>query len=117
MKKINIDDYEGMRMEDFLYNYVGLDIMKSYDKVKILSRATHRDIKELGIYFLKTVPFDSVTEEDIATGRILIVADGKSSVRNKRNAPYIRPEILIEEHRQKEMELNKEDILIRERRI
>lgn len=96
-------DYEiSISMLDFLINYVSLDEMVDSETIKKLEKATHRDIKELNIPYVKTVPFEIVNKESILNGSILYVYDGKSTKKNKRVAPYIRPEILKEEERRKE---------------
>ncbi len=82
-------------MLDFLTNYVGIDAFIDEEALVNLSKATHKDIKELGIEYIKAIPFEAVTQEDILLGNILFVYDGKSTKRNKRIAPYIRPEILM----------------------
>lgn len=82
-------------MYEFLINYVGIVGMVSEEDMNKLARATHRDIKELNIPYIKAVPFDCVEIEDVRSGNIIYVYDGKSTRKNKRVAPYIRPEILM----------------------
>lgn len=99
MKKL---EYEiSISMIEFLTSYVGLDDIVDEETIAKLKRATHRDIKELGIPYVKAVPFETVEKEDIETGSILYVYDGKSTKKNKRVAPYIRPEILKEQERKR----------------
>ncbi len=91
---MRLESYESISMLEFLINYVGIEAI---DKVSLsnLGEATHRDIKELRIPYVKAVPFECETNEDVLEGRIVIVHDGKG--RRKRIAPYIRPEILKKE--------------------
>lgn len=102
MKKF--EGMESISMIEFLLNYVDMgDLLKGNEKaVKLLSNATHKDIKELNLPFVKSVPYGIVEPEDILEGNIILVYDGKSKGHNKRLAPYIRPEILREEARVKE---------------
>ena len=103
MRSIDIDDYKGMSMAEFLINYANLDGNLTVEQVIELeiNRVTHRDLTELGIPYIKRVPSDIVTEDDISSGRILIVYDFKSTKASKRRAPYLRPELV------KEMEVRK----------
>lgn len=91
---MRLESYESISMLEFLINYVEIEAI---DEVSLsnLRRATHRDIKELRIPYVKAVPFECVTNEDVLEGRIIIVHDVKG--RQKRIAPYIRPEILKKE--------------------
>ncbi|MCH5167187.1 MAG: hypothetical protein J1F35_04765 [Erysipelotrichales bacterium] len=93
MKNIAIDDYVGMSMAEFLLNYANLDDDLSTEQVLDMETAklTHQDLTKLGLPYIKRVPVEIVTENDISSGKILIVYDFKSTKSNKRCAPYLRP--------------------------
>lgn len=91
------DFFYSISMLGFLTNFVGISDSLDADTLSKLGRATHKDIKELGIEYVKAVPFECVTEEDIFLGKIILVRDGRSTKRNERIAPYIRPEVLMAE--------------------
>lgn len=101
-KEFNYEAFPSISMEEFLRDYVGAEATITDAVAARLKRATHKDIKELNIPYVKAVPFEIVTEESLMTGEHLLVYDGKSSNRTKRIAPYIRPEKL------KQKELNDE---------
>lgn len=96
MKKIDIDSYKSITMEEFLENYVNLDNVITREIVEKLakSKATHNDLTELGIPYIKRIPFEEVSQDDILTGDVILVNDFKGSNRHPRVAPYIRPSLL-----------------------
>lgn len=106
MKKIQLEQFMTISMREFLENYVN-DVLESklteemITKLEI-AKATHFDITELGIPYLKRVPIDIVTEDMLLSGSIIMVADFKSHKRRGRYAPYIRPSIEKEREEQKE---------------
>lgn len=100
-KKFDIEAFPSISMEEFLRDYVGPEATITDMVAARLKKATHKDIKELNIPYVKAVPFDVVTEESLMTGEFLLVYDGKSTNKTKRIAPYVRPEKL----KKKEMDL------------
>lgn len=110
---MKICEYENsISMLEFLINYVGLTDITDEETIKKLKYATHRDIKELNIPYVKAIPFEAVTKEDLKTGGIIYVYDGKSTRRNKRVAPYIRPEILRMNEEKREGSQQERKILV-----
>lgn len=93
-KSFNYEAFPSISMEEFLRDYVGSEATITEAIASRLKRATHKDIKELNIPYVKAVPFEIVTEESLMMGEYLLVYDGKSTNRTKRIAPYIRPEKL-----------------------
>ena len=107
MKKNNFEHYPSVSLIKFLTEYVSVDGINE-ETINKLAKATHKDIKELNIPYVKAVPFEILTDEALASGDIILVADGKSTLKNKRIAPYVRPEILKEKERNQEKEEDKE---------
>lgn len=101
MKKHGHEIENSIPMIEFLMNYVCLTDIVDEETIELLSNATHKDIKELNIPYIQAVPFESVTKEDLKTGKIIYVYDGKSTKRNRRLAPYIRPEVLRKEEQER----------------
>lgn len=98
MKKNELFNYHIISMEEFLLNYANCDGIFTDEIIAKFkdSKMTHLGIDFLNQPFIKKVPFDIVTKEDILTGRILLVSDFKSK---NRIASYIRPELLLEKER------------------
>lgn len=96
MSQFNLESFPSVSMAVFLRDYVGEDACIDDATSRKLAKATHKDIKELNIPYVKAVPFDIVTTDDLCTGKYILVYDGKSTQRNKRIAPYVRPSILKE---------------------
>ena len=107
-RKFNVEAFPSISMEEFLKYYVGPEAAITEMVAKRLNKATHKDIKELNIPYVKAVPFDIVTEESLMNGEFLLVYDGKSTNRTKRIAPYIRPEKL----KKQEMDLGEVEELV-----
>lgn len=97
MSKHEFEAFPSVSMMTFLKDYVGEDANINEATARKLAKATHKDLKELNIPYVKAVPFDIVTTDDLCTGKFILVYDGKSTPRNKRIAPYIRPSILKEQ--------------------
>lgn len=96
MSQFNLESFPSVSMAVFLRDYVGEDACIDDATSRKLAKATHKDLKELNIPYVKAVPFDIVTTDDLCTGKYILVYDGKSTQRNKRIAPYVRPSILKE---------------------
>lgn len=113
-----MDKFNGLTtisMYEFITNYLNLDNLLSDEAILLLSKATHKDLKELNLSYVKTIPYEAVNKADVLEGRVILVCDGKSSSKNKRIAPYIRPQILKDEIVRKEeadMVVNKEKELL-----
>ncbi len=103
MKGKEIYNYKILTMEDFLFKYANGGGVFTKEIVKNLksAHATHYDIGLLNWPFLKRVPFEVVSKDDLLTGQVLLVSDFKNK---NRVAPYIRPELLIEKENKKEKE-------------
>lgn len=87
-------------MEEFLIQYLGLDYMDGTVDFENLKKSTHKDLTELGIEGVKRVPFEYVSLSDIMEGNILLVRSGK---RKSEIAPYIRPSLLFEKTKNRNM--------------
>lgn len=109
------EEINSIPMLEFLINYVGLSDIIDEETLRNLKKATHKDIKELRIPYVKAIPFECVTEEDLRNGNIIYVTDGKSTKRNRHLAPYIRPSILKEKEERGDT-YQRESILKRSRR-
>lgn len=112
MKYVDIDDYKGISMAEFLLNYADLDGNLLFEQVLEMEkdRLSHQDITKLGIPYIKRVPNNIVTEEDLLSGDIIIVYDFTSTKNNKKRAPYKRPMLVKqaeEAKKQKNGERNK----------
>lgn len=98
-----LERYRSISLLEFLTGYLELDNEFDQKKIESLSKATHKDIKELELPYVKTIPFEEVEREDVLTGKVILVRDGKSRPNNLRIAPYIRPGLLKKlEQNQKE---------------
>lgn len=73
--------YETISMLVFLKDFVGIT-----EQLKTLKKATHKDIKFLKFEKVIAVPFECVDNDDLATGKILLVTDVKNHI-----APYKNP--------------------------
>lgn len=86
--------YRSISLLEFLTDYLELDNELEQKKIEHLSKGTHQDIKELAFPYVKTIPFEEIEREDILTGKVILIRDGKSTSNNLRIAPYIRPGLL-----------------------
>ena len=101
MKNHKLRRIHYISMIEFLTDYVGLEETLNDEHIGKLQHATHKDIKEIGFPYVKAVPMDSITDEEVLSGDIILVADGKSTDKNPRLAPYIRPQLLKERENKK----------------
>lgn len=103
MKGIDADSYLALSMEEFLENYVNLDNILTEEVIMKLAKAkaTHYDLTVLGIPYIKRIPFEEVTQDDILMGNVILVNDFKGNNKRPRVAPYIRPSILKEQEEDK----------------
>ena len=104
MRQFDLESFPSGSMMVFLKDYVGEDANINDATARKLAKATHNDLKELNIPYVKAVPFDIVTTDDLYTGKYILVHDGKSTQRNKRIAPYVRPSILKEQEQMEEFD-------------
>lgn len=104
MRQFDLESFPSVSMMVFLKDYVGEDANINDATARKLAKATHKDLKELNIPYVKAVPFDIVTTDDLYTGKYILVHDGKSTQRNKRIAPYVRPSILKEQEQIEEFD-------------
>ena len=82
-------NYKVLTMEEFITNY--LDLNGDYS---IYEKINHYDITELNIEGVKRVPNQYVTEEDLRTGRVLLVESKGFKHHGKMVCAYIRPDIV-----------------------
>ncbi len=101
MKNVNVNDYQAMSMRKFLINYAGLTEEMVFELMR--RKATHKDIKKLGLTHIRCINYERLTEEDIRCGDVILVSDFHGSSRNPHVAPYIRPSLL------REKEMNNKD--------
>ena len=69
----------------------------------IFDKINHYDITELNIDGVKRVPDQFVTEEDLRTGRVLLVESKGFKHRGKMVCAYLRPDIVRLEESQDKM--------------
>lgn len=104
---MNINNYKPISMGMFLAEYANIDGNLTDEVIEKLrsARATHIDITELGIPYIKRISFDDVTEDAIRRGEIIIVNDFKATNKYNRPAPYLRPSIVkgMEENRNRKV--------------
>jgi len=98
---MKIDKNNVISMMDFLINYVRVENVD-----EILTQINHYDITDLNIDGIKRVPNDLVTEDDIRTGRILMVESSGFKHRGKMICAYIRPN-LIRKNKEEVSDLDK----------
>ena len=106
MKKIDVDSWHAIQMDEFLLEFANLDGLLTEEIVNelALKRATHIDIAELGIDYIVRVPNDIIDASDLLTGRIILVEDFLSTPRKRRVAPYRRPSLVKEDLERKQRE-------------
>ena len=78
-----------LSMEEFIINYLSLD------DNRLFHRMNHYDIDELNIEGVKRVPDQMVTEEDLRTGRVLLVESSGFNHKGKSVHAYLRPDIVL----------------------
>lgn len=108
MKGFDVDSYMALSMAEFLENYVNLDNILTKEIITKLAnaKATHSDITLLGIPYIKRIPYEEVSQDDILTGNVILVNDFKGNNRKPRIAPYIRPSILKKQEEEKKRALH-----------
>lgn len=99
MKK-KFDGYKAISMQEFIENY--LNVKENIDNIN------HYDITDLNIKGVTRVPDSIVTDEDIETGRIILVESSGLKHRGKMICAYLRPDIVLF----KEREMSKLDEMI-----
>ena len=106
MKKIDVDSWHAIQMDEFLLGFANLDGLLTEEIVNelALKRATHIDITELGIDYIVRVPNEIIDASDLLTGRIILVEDFLSTPRRRRVAPYRRPSLVKEDLERKQRE-------------
>lgn len=91
-------NYKVLTMEEFIINY--LELSGDYS---IFEKMNHYDITDLNIDGVKRVPDQYVTEEDLRTGRVLLVESKGFKHRGKMVCAYLRPDIVRLEENQGEV--------------
>lgn len=67
--------YGTVKMIDFLMKYVGID-----SQLKNLENATHKDVRVFHFNDVVAVPFETLDNDDLALGNILLVVDCKHHI-------------------------------------
>ena len=88
----NFKNHRVLSMEEYLFNYLKID-----GDYKLYNKLNHYDITELNIKGVKRVPNQLVTEEDLRTGRVLLVESKGFKHRGKMVCAYLRPDIVLME--------------------
>ena len=101
--KNRFEDYKTISMQEFIEKF--LNVNKNIDNIDVIN---HYDITSLNIEGVTRVPNDIVTEDDLKTGRILLVESTGPKHRGKMICAYLRPDIVM----YKERELSKLDEMI-----
>ena len=91
-------NYRVLTMEEFILNYLELN-----GDYSIFDKINHYDITDLNIDGVKRVPDQLVTEEDLRTGRVLLVQSKGYKHRGKMVCAYLRPDIVKLEENQNEV--------------
>ena len=99
MKK-KFSNYRTISMQEFIENY--LNVYNNIDNIN------HYDITDLNLAGVTRIPNDIVTEEDLMTGRVILVESSGSKHRGKMVCAYLRPDIVM----YKENELSTLDEMI-----
>ena len=88
-----LKNYRAITMFDFITNYLGINDCDVLDKIN------HYDITELNIKGIKRIPNQIVSDEDIRTGRVILVKSSGFKHKGKMVCAYMRPDlVLLEEN-------------------
>ena len=93
-------EYRVISMQEFIENY--LMVYNNIDNIN------HYDITDLNLDGVKRIPNDIVSDEDIMTGRVILVEASGSKHHGKMVCAYLRPDIVM----YKEKEMSKLDEMI-----
>ena len=100
--KNKFSSYKTISMKEFIENYLNIDNNEDIENIN------HYDITDLNIEGVTRVPNHIVTEDDLKTGRIILVESTGSKHRGKMICAYLRPNIVM----YKEKEMSKIDEMI-----
>lgn len=93
-------NYKAISMQEFIENYLNVH--------NDLENANHYDISELNLDGVTRIPNECVTEEDLMTGRVILVESSGFKHHGKMVCAYLRPDIVL----YKEKEMSKLDEMI-----
>ena len=99
--KNKFSEYKTISMQEFIENYLNV-------KNDNIENINHYDITDLNMKGVTRVPNDIVTDDDIKTGRIILVESSGPNHRGKMICAYLRPDIVM----YKEREMTKIDEMI-----
>ena len=102
--KNKFSEYKTISMQEFIENYLNV---KNNDDNSI-ENINHYDITDLNLQGVTRVPNDIVTDDDIKTGRIILVEASGAKHQGKMICAYLRPDIVL----YKEKEMTKIDEMI-----
>lgn len=92
--KNRFSEYKTISMQEFIENYLNIE---NYN----IENINHYDITDLNMQGVTRVPNDIVTDDDIKTGRIILVESSGSKHHGKMICAYLRPDIVM--YKEKEM--------------
>lgn len=95
-----LNKYEAISMLTYLKDYLGIT-----EQLSVLKRATHKDIRYLQFENSQAVPFECVDNDDLATGRIVLVLDSKNHIAPYKNPLRMRNKSYVKERTRKEGKL------------
>jgi len=100
--KNKFSEYKAISMQEFINNYLNVENSDNIDSIN------HYDITDLNFEGVTRVPNDIVTDDDIKTGRIILVESSGPKHKGKMICAYLRPDIVM----YKEKEMTKIDEMI-----
>ena len=87
--KNKFSEYKTISMQEFIKNYLKLENSENMENIN------HYDITDLNIKGVTRVPNDVVTDDDIKTGRIILVEASGQKHKGKMICAYLRPDIVL----------------------
>ena len=99
--KNKFSNYKTISIQEFIANYLEID----HNNIENIN---HYDITDLNMEGVTRVPNEIVTDEDIKTGRIILVESSGPKHHGKMICAYLRPDIVM----YKEKEMTKLDEMI-----
>ena len=87
--KMSFKNCNVITMEEFILNY--LNVNSNQD----ISHINHYDISKLNIDGIKRIPNEIVSEDDVRTGRVILVESSGFKHKGKMVCAYLRPDLVL----------------------
>ena len=100
--KNKFSEYKTISMQEFIEKFLKVKTIENIDNIN------HYDITDLNLQGVTRVPNDIVTDDDLKTGRIILVESSGPKHKGKMICAYLRPDIVL----YKEKEITKLDEMI-----